>query len=68
MVNQKTITTSSKLMEAVAMCYCLHYILQVHFAAAKSYSIVDYVIGLRKKIALPQAAKNLIYRLNVAKA
>lgn len=44
---------------------CLHYILGLEYALKKSFSIIEYWIGMTSKEKVPKTAKNLITKLKL---
>ena len=66
-LNRKVRYRSESLHEALCRLYCLHYILRLHFAAPKSWAIVNCYLGFLKKGELEKACKNTISKLNTGR-
>ena len=64
-VNRKVKLSTENICSAVAQAWCLHYLLDVNFAALKVWSLVEYVLGLKKKQSLKNVIKNCTNRLNI---
>ena len=67
MLNRKVKYRCDSLHESICRLYCLHYILGLHFAAPKSWAIVNYHLGFLKKGELEKACKNTISKLNIGR-
>jgi hypothetical protein len=51
--------------QAAACQICLHYIMNIEYAAPKSFAMLEYILGLRGKAGLPRVVKNLIHKYRI---
>ena len=61
-IDKQIIMESLPLPSAVAVQLCLHFIMGVEYAAPKTFSIFEYLLGMRSKSTLTKPAKSFLFR------